>query len=270
MAKPRTLVLTGYGINCDDETRYAFEKAGSVAEIVHINDLIEDPSRLDNTEIFMFPGGFSYGDDTGSGKALANRIKNNLSEELQRFVERDTLMLGICNGFQVMTNIGVIPAFDQPFGKIEVALEHNASSRYQCRWVDLKIEKDSPSVFTRGLESMHIPVAHGEGNFVADEKTLSRLEENSMVTMRYVKPDGSAAKGDFPFNPNGAMNDIAAVCDKSGRIMGMMPHPERGMFFSQRDDWTALKEEYSRAGKDIPVESDGIRIFNNAVEYFSN
>lgn len=270
MAKPRTLVLTGYGINCDDETRYAFEKAGALAEIVHINDLIEDPSRLDNTEIFMFPGGFSYGDDTGSGKALANRIKNNLSEELQRFIERDTLMLGICNGFQVMTSIGVLPAFEKPFGKTEVALEHNASSRYQCRWVDLKIEESAVSVFTRGLESLHIPVAHGEGNFVTDEATLSKIEEAGMVSMRYVKPDGSPAEGEFPFNPNGAMGDIAAISDRTGRIMGMMPHPERGMFFSQRDDWTLLKEKYVREGRAIPELSDGFSIFTNAVVYFSS
>jgi len=269
MAKPNTIVLTGYGINCDDETKYAFERAGANADIVHVNDLIKNPGRLDDYQIFMFPGGFSYGDDTGSGKALANRIKNNLMDEMKKFIERDTLMLGICNGFQVMTMIGIVPGLSDSFGSVEVALEHNKTSRYQCRWVDLKIEKNSPSVFTRGLETLHVPVAHGEGNFYASPEVLGRIEEQSLVTMRYMMPDGSETGGEFPYNPNGSLNDIASICDRSGRIMGLMPHPERGMFFNQRDDWTFLKEKYGREGKELPVESDGILIFKNAVEYFS-
>ena len=268
MTKPRTLVLTGYGINCDDETAYAFESCGAESEIVHINDLIENRDKLNDFQIFVFPGGFSYGDDTGSGKALANRIKNNLLDELHSFIERDTLMLGICNGFQVMTNIGVIPSLDRKFGSAEVALEHNKTFRYQCRWVDLKVE-DSPSVFTRGIKTLHIPVAHGEGNFYAPDSVLIELENENLVTMRYVKPDNSPSNGEFPYNPNGSMNDIASICDKTGRLMGMMPHPERGMLFTQRDDWTQIKEEYKRNGKKIPEETDGIMIFKNAVGYFN-
>ena len=269
MAQPRVLVLTGYGINCDEETAFAFARAGAAADIVHINDLIGNRSMIDRYQVFVFPGGFSYGDDTGSGKALGNRIKNNLMDEMRRFTERDTLMLGICNGFQVMANIGLVPALEGFTGTAEAALEHNTTFRYQCRWVDVAIEKDSPAVFTRGIEVLHIPVAHGEGNFFAGEAVLRAIEERRLVTMRYARPGGGRAGGEFPYNPNGSINDIASVCDPGCRIMGMMPHPERGMFFTQRDDWTYLREKYRRAGKDIPEESDGLKIFKNAVEYFA-
>ena len=153
MAKPLTLVITGYGINCEEETAYAFRLAGAEISIVHINDIIENRSMLKDYHIMMFPGGFSYGDDTGSGKALANRIKNNLSDEIMEFMNRDTLMLGICNGFQVLVNLGVVPATEGFTGKPQAALEYNKSFRYQCRWIDVKVEKYSPCVFTRGIDT---------------------------------------------------------------------------------------------------------------------
>lgn len=269
MATPRVLVLTGYGINCDEETAFAFRAAGAAADIVHINDLIGNRAMLDQYQVFSFPGGFSYGDDTGSGKALANRIKNNLIDEIRRFAERDTLMLGICNGFQVMVNIGIVPALAGFTGRAEAALEHNNTSRYQCRWVDLTVERSSPSVFTRGIDRLHIPVAHGEGSFFAGDDVIARIEKEGLVSLRYVRPDGARAGGEFPFNPNGSINDIASISDRSGRIMGMMPHPERGMFFTQRDDWTLQKEMLARESASMPEMADGFRIFMNAVEYFS-
>lgn len=268
MPEPRVLVLTGYGINCDEETAHAFRLNGGCPDIVHVNDLIEDPSSLDRYQIFVFPGGFSYGDDTGSGRALANRIKNNLLDRIRRFTERDTLMLGICNGFQVMVNIGVVPALNGFTGIPEVSLEHNKTSRYECRWVDLKVDSGSSCVFTRGIESLHVPVAHGEGNFYASPDVLARIESARLVAMRYVKPDLSPAEGVFPCNPNGAVRDIAAISDASGRIMGMMPHPERALFFTQRDDWTLVRETLRRQGRDVPEYSDGMKIFSNAVAYF--
>jgi phosphoribosylformylglycinamidine synthase len=278
MTKPNVLILTGYGINCDEETKFAFEKCQASADIVHINDLIENPSQLQKYQIITFAGGFSYGDDTGSGKALANRIKNNLSESLLEFIERDTLVLGICNGFQVMINLGLAPALEKPFGYIEASLEYNKSNRYQCRWVDLKVDSNSPCVFTQGIDVLHIPVAHGEGNYYANEDVLSLIENDHLAPLKYAKPVDLAAdnlavynfaEGEFPYNPNGAVNDIAAICTRSGRVMGMMPHPERGMLFTQRDDWTFLKEKYIRENVDIPEEADGIKIFKNAVNYFS-
>ena len=268
MAKPLTLVITGYGINCEEETAYAFKIAGAETAIVHINDIIENKRMLKDYRIMMFPGGFSYGDDTGSGKALANRIKNNLSDEIMEFMKRDTLMLGICNGFQVLVNLGVVPAADGFNGKSQAALEYNKSFRYQCRWIDVMVEKDSPCVFTRGIDRMHIPVAHGEGNFYAPEDVMQKINSGNLATMRYIKPEGTPAQCEFPYNPNGSVMDIASVCSPDGRIMGMMPHPERGMFFTQRDDWTLQREAYRRRGEDIPEYSEGIQIFKNAVSYF--
>lgn len=269
MAQPRVLVLTGYGINCEEETAYAFNYAGASSDIIHINDLIEEKHRLNDYNIFVFPGGFSYGDDTGSGRALANLIKNSMSEEMRKFVERDTLTLGICNGFQVLVNLGIVPALNGFTGRAEASLEHNSSFRYQCRWVDLSVEGAANCVFTKGITSLHIPVAHGEGRFYAPPDTLDAIETKQLVTMRYAGPDGESAGGNFPANPNGSLHDIAAICDTTGRVMGMMPHPERGIFFTQRDDWTLLKEKYRRDVKEMPAESDGITIFRNAVEYFS-
>jgi phosphoribosylformylglycinamidine synthase len=268
MTKPRVIVLTGYGINCEEETAFAFETAGSAVKIIHINDLIENRAMLDEFQVLVFPGGFSYGDDTGSGKALANRMKNNLFEEIGEFTVRDTLTLGICNGFQVLVNLGLLPLLDGFRGTAQSALEYNRTFRYQCRWIDVKIEKGSPSVFTKNIERLHIPVAHGEGNFYAPDDIMERIESGNLVTMRYIKPDGSAAQGEFPFNPSGSMRDIASVCSPDGRIMGMMPHPERGMFFTQRDDWTCLKEKYRREGVAVTVYSDGMALFSNDVEYF--
>jgi len=268
-AKPKVLVLTGFGINCDEETAYAFQVCGGDPYIIHINDLIENRGILEQFQIMMFPGGFSYGDDTGSGKAFANRIKNNLMDEVSSFVARDTLVLGICNGFQVLANLGIVPDLDGSFDtKATVALEHNNSSRYQCRWVDLKVNENSPSVFTKGIDRLHIPVAHGEGNFFTDSEILDQIEGENLVTMRYSSKNGGQANGEFPFNPNGSLNDIGGICSPNGRVMGMMPHPERGMFFTQRDDWTLLKAQYEREGREIPEFSDGIKIFQNAVDYF--
>ena len=268
MAKPGAIVLTGYGINCDDETCYAFNMAGAAAQIVHINDIISSPGILKNNEIFVFPGGFSYGDDAGSGKALANKIKNNLIDEFLAFVERDTLMLGICNGFQVMVNLGLVPGLNGMLGDAEVSLEYNKTFRYECRWIDLKIEKDTPSIFTKGIERLHIPVAHGEGNFYAPNDILQKLEKDNLISMIYSMPDGKPANGEFPYNPNGAVNDIAGICDKSGRRMGMMPHPERNILLTHRNDWTTLKEKARREGESLPEEGEGMKIFRNAVGYF--
>lgn len=272
LQRPRTLVLSGYGLNCEEESAHAFRYSGAEADIVHINDLLDAPERLDDYQILMVPGGFSYGDDTGSGNAFANKLRNRLMEPLQRFVARDTLTLGICNGCQILTQLGLVPGLEQAEAGRRVSVIYNSSNRYQCRWVDVAIPADSvaaKSPWLSGIERMHIPVAHGEGNMVMAEDTLEFLGSEGLIALRYVTPEGKAAYGEFPYNPNGAMADIAAVSDKTGRVLAMMPHPERGMFFTQRDDWPLLKAQYQREGKALPEESDGMALFRGAVAYFA-
>jgi phosphoribosylformylglycinamidine synthase len=248
----KAIVLTGYGINCEEETAFAFRKAGAEAEILHINDLIASPNRLSQAQILAFPGGFSYGDDTGSGNALANKIRNNLWEQLVDFIEAEKLIIGICNGFQVITNLGILPGIENRKPQRTVALAHNNSARYECRWVSLKSFSKN-CVFTNGVDLIRMPVAHAEGKFTAGPETLKQLNDS---------------KQEFPFNPNGSQEDIAAICDKTGRIFGIMPHPERNLFFTQQPDWNLQREKLRRAGKEIPEESAGLKIFKNAVEYF--
>lgn len=255
MKNPKVLVLSGYGLNCEEETKFAFDSAGASADIVHINDLIADKGKLNQYQILMFPGGFSFGDDTGSGKAYANKMKNHLSAELQKFVEGDKLVLGVCNGFQILTNLGLLPG----------ALMFNDSARYTDRWVDIKIEGESP--WLTGIESLTVPIAHGEGKYHADKKTMEKLNKENMIAARYYK--GEMCKyQDLPANPNGAMEDIAGVLGYGGRVLGLMPHPERAMFFHQLPNWTYLKELYRREKKPIPEEGPGIQVFRNAVKYF--
>lgn len=265
---PRVLVAAGYGLNCEDETLFAFTLAGGAGDIIHVNDLIAAPERVRDYQILAIPGGFSYGDDTGSGNALACRLRHNLWEELCRFMEGDRLTIGICNGCQTLVNLGLVPAIGGEIGVRQVALLHNASFRYQCRWVDVRTETASPCVWTRGLTQLHIPVAHGEGMFATPEETLAALESGGHVALRYVRADGSAAQGVFPANPNGSLADIAALTDSSGRVLALMPHPERGLFFTQREDWHRLAAEAGAEGDSLPEYGDGMALFRNGVEYF--
>ncbi len=258
------LVLTGYGINCDEETKFAFDRAGAKAEIVHINDLIDGRKKLSDYRILAFPGGFSYGDDTGSGNALANKIRNHLWNEVSKFVKGDNLVIGICNGFQVLVNLGLLPALEG-YGKREVALVHNDSARYMDRWVDLQFSGKSPWI--RSIDKMSLPIAHGEGRFFAEPAILKRIIENNLVAAKYI--EGEICKHqNLKANPNGAFEDIAGITDKSGRIIGMMPHPERAISFTHLPHWTLLKEKLKREGKPLPEEGPGLQIFRNAVEYF--
>jgi len=265
MATPRVLVLTGYGINCDDETRFAFgfQRAGGSANLVHINDLIESPGKLDNYQIVAFPGGFSYGDDTGSGNGLAQKIRNHLGVE--RFVSNDKLVIGICNGFQVLDNLGLVPALDNRYGERQAALAHNQFPRYKCDWIDLQFLGTSPWV--SGVETISLPIAHGEGNFYCKPSVLQRLKEKGLIAARYVKGEICEFHGKEP-NPNGSLDDIAGITDESGRILGMMPHPERAIEFLQLPHWTYLKAKNGWKSSELPVEGPGLQIFRNGVNYF--
>ncbi len=257
MSKPLVTIFSGYGLNCEDETKAAFERAGAEASIIHINDIIAQPSLLKKAQILAFPGGFSYGDDTGSGKAYANRVQQHLGDAIRSFLERDTLMIGICNGFQILSSAGLVPG----------ALIANDSARFLCRWVDLKVEAGS-SPWLYEIDSLSLPIAHGEGKYVADEKTLQRLRDDNAIALSYYRGP-IADHFDLEGNPNGAVEDIAGVTSHNGRVLGLMPHPERAVRFTQLPHWTYVKEQLHREGAPIPEEGPGIAIFRNAVRYFA-
>src|SRR3989339_391415 len=183
MIKPNVLILSGYGLNCEDETKYAFELAGGQAKIVHINDLVKNKNQLNDFQIMAIPGGFAYGDDTGSGNAYGLKLKNHLWENISKFVEKDHLVIGICNGFQILANLGLLPALNSKFGERQIALLHNSQARLVTRWVDLRIENDSP--WLSGISQISLPIAHGEGKFYAETEILAKLKSRRMIALKY-------------------------------------------------------------------------------------
>ncbi len=265
----KTLILSGYGLNCEEETLHAFEHVGLNAEILHINDLIDAPGELKTAQILVIPGGFSYGDDTGSGNAFAQKMKLALWDHLQEFIARDTLTFGICNGCQIVNNLGLTPTPDHDYGERIIAVTHNMTARYQCRWIDVEININNHSPWLSDIKTMHIPVAHGEGRFMMADSVLHSLTANNQIAAQYIDPqNGNLAGGVFPQNPNGSLSDIAGITDATGRVLTLMPHPERGMFNWQRDDYDALKDQARRSNIELPEEADGIKIFRNAAKYF--
>jgi phosphoribosylformylglycinamidine synthase len=270
---PKALVLTGFGLNCDWETTHALELAGAEAHRVHINQLVKgeeigEIARLEDYQIFAFIGGFSWGDDHGAGVIFASKLLYNIGEDILRFIEGGNLVIGICNGYQAMVNVGLLPGFDGDYRSRTVALIGNDCGNFRDQWVQLKVETDSPCVFTRGLEHLELPVRHGEGKFYAEESVIKDLEEKNQVVVRYADSEGNFANGSYPENPNGSMNDIAGICDSTGRVFGLMPHPEAYNHWTNHPNWTLFKERYRRGGEPYPQEGYGIKIFRNAVEYF--
>lgn len=262
MAQPRVLVLRAPGTNCDRETAFAFEKAGARADLVHINRLLESGRILAQYQILCIPGGFSYGDDIAAGRILANQIKHHLAEQMTAFKQAGKLMLGICNGFQVLLKSGVLLPGDPKLGPA-ATLTWNDSGRFEDRWVWLKAA-GTHCVFLEGIEQMYLPVAHAEGKFVArDEQTLAALNSAGQLVLRYVaRSDASAdcsALVPYPANPNGSVANTAGVCDETGRVLGLMPHPERHIDPTHHPHWTRGK-----AG----TVGDGMQLFRNAVRYF--
>jgi phosphoribosylformylglycinamidine synthase len=269
--KPNVLVLTGFGLNCDHETAYAFELAGAAAKRAHINALIAGDVRLDDFQILAFGGGFSWGDDHGAGVIQALRLKTNIGDRLLDFVAARKLIIGICNGFQTLVNLGLLPGIDGDYTRRSVALIDNDCGNFRDQWVRLKINPDSACVFTRDLQTLDLPVRHGEGKFYAQSDTLRTLADNGQVVLQYAMPDGQSANGVFPHNPNGSLADIAGICDASGRVFGLMPHPEAYNHVTNHPDWTRQMEKNKRAGiGDENRIGAGIRIFENAVTYFSS
>jgi phosphoribosylformylglycinamidine synthase len=267
MPRPQVLILRAPGTNCDEETAFAFEQAGAKAERVHINRLLEKPDLVDRFQILCIPGGFSYGDDVAAGRILANQIRHHLADALHRFHAADKLILGICNGFQVLIKCGVLLAEDPQEGPV-ATLAWNDSGRYEDRWVRLGVE-GSKSVFLRGIEELELPVAHAEGKFVTrDDEVLQRLDRQGQLVLRYrrlgwdegfgTKDEGSGIR--YPDNPNGSMGNVAGVCDETGRVLGLMPHPERYIEATQHPHWTRGR---------VCQPGDGLRLFRNAREYFA-
>lgn len=255
MKKPHVIIFSGYGLNTEDETKAAFEQVGATADIVHLNDIIARPAILKSADIVIFGGGFSYGDHTGAGKAYGARVRQHLGKALEEFLARDTLMLGICNGFQIITSAGFLPG----------ALIANDTPRYSARWVDLRVENDSP--WLKGISTLSVPIAHGEGKYYAPEDVLKKLNIENAVALRYVEGDTSA-HFDLSANPNGSLENIAGITARNGRVLGLMPHPERVVRFTQLPHWTYLREEYVRSDKPLPTEGPGLQLFRNAVQYF--
>ena len=254
MATPRALVLRTAGTNCDGETLYALSKAGFQAERVHVLRVIESPETLEDCQFLVIPGGFSYGDDVSAGKILANQMLHHLGNALRRFVAADKLMLGICNGFQVLIKAGLLPepTVDPTVAGHEVTLAWNDGGQFVDRWVHLRANSDA-CVFVHKGDVISLPIAHGEGRFVCrDEAVLKRLWTADQVALCYCDAEGAA--GTPGANPNGSVDDIAGLCDPSGRILGLMPHPERFVNVVQHPTWT----------RDTVETADGLGMFERA------
>jgi len=252
MSKVRTLILRVPGTNCDAETVFAFQQAGAMVSLVHVNQLIGGEKRLSDYQIMVVPGGFTYGDDISAGKVLANELRLKLGENILRFIEDGKLILGICNGFQVLIKAGILPE-PSVSSLPQLTVSANDSGKFECRWVHLKVNRESPCVFTRGIDSLNLPVAHGEGKVVAEPEVLPQLN----IVLYYTDEHGNSKAG-YPYNPNGSVGNIAGICDTSGRIFALMPHPERYIRGTQHPQWTRHgAKEYG----------DGFQIFLNAVKW---
>jgi phosphoribosylformylglycinamidine synthase len=263
MSAPRVLILRAPGTNCDEETAHAFSIAGGVAERWHVNRVLDEPKHLAEFQILCLPGGFSYGDDIAAGRILGNQIRHHLSDSLQEFRDAGKLILGICNGFQVLLKTELLLPVDADGALATLAA--NDSGHLEDRWVRL-VTSGSKCVFVAGIEEMELPVAHGEGKFVTrNDGVLARLREAGQLVLRYAARGEQPATGGapspvpYPANPNGAVDDVAGICDPTGRVLGLMPHPERFVDPTQHPTWT--RGPARAAG-------DGLAVFRNAVRFF--
>lgn len=255
-AKPRVCILRTDGTNCDQETAYAFNKTGGESHLVHVNQLRSGAEKLSDYQILAVPGGFSYGDDIHSGKVLSVELASFLSDQLRRFVDDGKLVLGICNGFQVLVRTGLLPWGE--LGTIRAALMENDSGHFECRWTNLFVEPNN-CVFTQGLGGtvVQYQAAHGEGKFYTDEATIEKIEQAGQVVFRYVSTTSGQPTQDYPQNPNGSLHAIAGICDKTGRVLGLMPHPERFVEKFHHPNWR----------RKSLGEPHGLPLFRSAVAY---
>jgi len=264
----RVCILRVGGTNCDAETQRALEDLGVKAEIVHLNTIVEKKNLLEYAAL-VFPGGFSYGDYVRAGAILAKGIVAKLGKDLKQFVSEERPIIGVCNGFQVLVEAGLLPGFDGASELSQAALATNVPIGYRCMWVHLKHENKGKCIFTQKVrkgEVLRIPVAHAEGRFMFEKEKehdfLQRLCDNDQLVFRYCTQEGEDANGKYPNNPNGAFYDIAGICDSTGTIFGLMPHPERAYYGWQLPDWT----------KRHPVQTygDGRLIFDSMTEYLKS
>lgn len=259
MSRPRALVLRAAGTNCDVELCRAFQLAGAQPELVHLDRVIEKPGHLDHADLIAFAGGFSFGDDVASGRIFAVKARERLYSRLREAAERGVPMLGVCNGFQIMVQTGLLPGpgagdhWPASPPAQTVSLTENASARFIDDWIPVTVEPRSCCVWTEGLDAvaspdvLRLPIAHGEGRFVTDDATLAALEAGGQVALRYAD------------NPNGSMGAVAGICDHTGRIFGLMPHPERYVEWTTHPFWTRL-DERTRSG-----DTPGLTMFKSAV-----
>jgi phosphoribosylformylglycinamidine synthase len=255
-AIPRVLILRAPGANCDLEAQFAFERAGALAERVHINELRRQPVLLQRFQILVVPGGFTYGDDVAAGKILGNQLSHFLGETLRRFRDSEKLVLGICNGFQALLKAGLIVPHDED-GPL-ATLSSNASGKFEDRWVYLKVNSIR-SPFLTGCERLYLPVAHAEGNLIFREPWIHLgLEQAGQAVLHYVDRNGQL--DGYPANPNGSQGNVAGLCDATGRVMGLMPHPERHVLSTHHPRWTRMT---------AATECDGLQLFQNAVKFFA-
>ncbi len=268
MKQVKALILTGFGLNCDNETALAFELAGAQSHRVHINAVIAGKVRLADFHILAFGGGFSWGDDHGAGVIQAVKLKNHIGEDLLSFVTAGKLVIGICNGFQTLVNLGLLPGLDQDYTRRSVAITYNDCGSFRDQWVHLAAAPESPCVFTKGIQAAQFPVRHGEGKFIADPDVVSALFAGRQVVFQYANEKAHPADGVFPLNPNGSVQDIAGICDPTGRIFGLMPHPEAYNHVTNHPDWTRQKQLQIRSGKAFGMQdTKGIQLFRNGVDY---
>lgn len=255
--KPKIAILRTDGINCDEELFFAFHQAGGEPKMVHINDFLKQKRELEDFQILALPGGFSYGDDILSAKILANELYYRLGDKLSKFIEKGKLIIGICNGFQVLIRMGFLPWQMKPAE--DFSLIFNDSGKFECRWIRLRIKK-TKCFFTKDLEEqiLELPVAHGEGKFIAGNQTLiKKLEKENLIVFQYVDQKDKPTEK-YPDNPNGSIKAIAGITDRTGRILGLMPHLERNILPHHHPNWTFSNKKIASC----------LPIFKNAVNYF--
>jgi phosphoribosylformylglycinamidine synthase I len=268
MTSVNALILTGFGLNCDNETAHVFELAGAAAHRVHINAVIAGQVKLADFHILALGGGFSWGDDHGGGVIQAIKMKNHIGEDLLSFIDDGKLIIGICNGFQALVNLGLLPGLNADYTKRNVSVTFNDCGNFRDQWVHLAANQQSPCVFTKGITVADYPIRHGEGKFIADPSVVDELVANNQVVLQYADKNGVPANGEFPLNPNGSMADIAGICDATGRIFGLMPHPEAYNHFTNHPDWAREIQKMKRRGeRPDPDSTIGIQLFKNGVDY---